>query len=135
MRHGTTTLSAALEIATGRITGALKPRHRRQEFLAFLRQVARAYPEVEPHLVMDNYAAHKTPEVGAWLSTRSRRKSSRRPTEEQHQTRGHQAGSPGFAHERFGRRSEPYVARSGRGSFPSMRPVGRVDVPPRANRL
>ncbi|GAB2469266.1 hypothetical protein GCM10007967_24100 [Xylanimonas ulmi] len=58
VRHGTTTLFAALDIATGKVTGALKPRHRRQEFLAFLRQVARAYPDQDLHLVMDNYAAH-----------------------------------------------------------------------------
>ncbi len=49
-RHGTTTLFAALEIATGRVTGACKPRHRHQEFLAFLKQVARAYPDRELHL-------------------------------------------------------------------------------------
>src|SRR5665648_210657 len=72
VRHGTTTLFAALEIATGHVTGALKPRHRRQEFLAFLRQVARAYPDRELHLVMDNYAAHKTPEVRAWLTANPR---------------------------------------------------------------
>jgi len=47
VRHGTTTLFAALEIATGKVTAACKPRHRRQEFLAFLRQVARAYPDRE----------------------------------------------------------------------------------------
>ena len=45
VRHGTTTLFAALEIATGTVTGACKPRHRHQEFLAFLKQVARAYPD------------------------------------------------------------------------------------------
>jgi transposase len=72
IRHGTTTLFAALEIATGHVTGALKPRHRRQEFLAFLRQIARAYPGRELHLVMDNYAAHKTPEVKAWLAANPR---------------------------------------------------------------
>jgi transposase len=44
-RHGTTMLFAALEIATGRVTGACKPRHRHQEFLTFLKQVARAYPD------------------------------------------------------------------------------------------
>ena len=54
------------------MVGACKPRHRHQEFLAFLKQVARAYPEVELHLVMDNYAAHKTPEVRAWLSANPR---------------------------------------------------------------
>ena len=72
VRHGTTTLFAALEIATGHVTGALKPRHRRQEFLAFLKQVARAYPGRELHLVMDNYAAHKTPEIKDWLTANPR---------------------------------------------------------------
>ncbi|KHL03983.1 hypothetical protein LK10_07535 [Sinomonas humi] len=43
-RHGTTTLFAALEVATGQVTAAVKPKHRRQEFLAFLRQVDRTYP-------------------------------------------------------------------------------------------
>ena len=51
VRHGTTTLFAALEIATGTVTGACKPRHRHQEFLAFLKQVARAHPDQELHLV------------------------------------------------------------------------------------
>ena len=68
VRHGTTTLFAALEIATGRITGVCKNRHRHQEFLAFLKHVARAYPDGELHLVMDNYAAHKHPNVRAWLA-------------------------------------------------------------------
>ena len=54
VRHGTTTLFAALEIATGQVTAACKPRHRHQEFLAFLKQVARAYPDQQLHLVMDN---------------------------------------------------------------------------------
>jgi len=71
-RHGTTTLFAALEIATGKVTGAVKPRHRHQEFLAFLKQVARAYPERELHLVMDNYAAHKRVEVRDWLAANPR---------------------------------------------------------------
>ena len=71
-RHGTTTLFAALEIATGHVTGAVKPKHRRQEFLAFLRQLDRAYPEQDLHLVMDNYATHKTPEVRDWLDKHPR---------------------------------------------------------------
>ena len=45
IRHGTTTLFAALEIATGQVTAACKPRHRHPEFLAFLKQVARAYSD------------------------------------------------------------------------------------------
>src|SRR5665648_816354 len=72
IRHGTTTLFAALEIATGHVTGALKPRHRRQEFLAFCKQVARAYPSTDLHLVMDNYAAHKHPAVREWLTANPR---------------------------------------------------------------
>ncbi len=75
-RHGTTTLFAALEIATGKVTGACKPRHRHQEFLAFLKQVARAYPDDgtgrQLHLVMDNYAAHKRVEIRGWLKTNPR---------------------------------------------------------------
>jgi len=80
VRHGTSTLFAALEVATGRVTAACKPRHRHQEFLAFLKQVARAYPDdvdpegrpIELHLVMDNYAAHKKAEVRAWLAANPR---------------------------------------------------------------
>ncbi|MEV7652433.1 IS630 family transposase [Kocuria marina] len=72
IRHGTSTFFAAQEIAAGHATAACKPRHRRQEFLAFLKRVARAYPERELHLVMDNYAVHKTPEVKAWLAANPR---------------------------------------------------------------
>ncbi len=72
VRHGTTTLLAALEIATGKVTARCQPRHRHEEFLVFLRQVARAYPDVELHLVMDNYAAHKHADVRAWLANHPR---------------------------------------------------------------
>jgi transposase len=72
VRHGTTTLFAALEIATGQVTGLCKPRHRHQEFLVFLRHLARAYPDQPLHLVMDNYAAHKHPKVKAWLAANPR---------------------------------------------------------------
>jgi transposase len=72
LRHGTSTLFAALEIATGQVTAACKPRHRHQEFLAFLKQVSRAYPAGELHLVMDNYAAHKHPKVRQWLAANPR---------------------------------------------------------------
>jgi transposase len=72
VRHGTTTLFAALEIATGKLTTAMKPRHRHQEFLAFLKQVVKAYPDQELHLVMDNYAAHKRKEVRDWLTANPR---------------------------------------------------------------
>jgi transposase len=79
-RHGTTTLFAALEIATGRVTGHCLARHRHQEFLRFLRQITRAYPEVELHLVMDNYAAHKHPAVRSWLAANPRVKVHFTPT-------------------------------------------------------
>jgi transposase len=72
VRHGTTTLFAALEIATGEVTGLCKPRHRHQEFLVFLRHLARGYPDQQPHLIMDNYAAHKHPKVKAWLAANPR---------------------------------------------------------------
>ena len=72
VRHGTTTLFAALEIATGQVTGVCKPRHRHQEFLVFLRHLARGYPDQQLHLIMDNYAAHKHPKVKAWLAANPR---------------------------------------------------------------
>src|SRR5690349_3653235 len=61
VRHGTTTLFAALEVATGRVEQLCQPRHRHQEFLRFLKQVAKAYPRVKLHVVCDNYATHKHP--------------------------------------------------------------------------
>ncbi|KZF15999.1 IS630 family transposase [Rhodococcus sp. EPR-134] len=72
VRNGTTTLFAALEIATGQVTGICRPRHRHQEFLVFLKHVARAYPKQELHLVMDNYATHKKQEVREWLASNPR---------------------------------------------------------------
>jgi transposase len=72
VRHGTTTLFAALEVATGKVTDACYPRHRHEEFLHFLKQVARAYPRATLHLVVDNYATHKHPDVQAWLSKNPR---------------------------------------------------------------
>jgi transposase len=87
-RHGTTTLFAALDIATGQVTAALKPKHRHQEFLAFLKQIERTYRDVvddegqpvELHLVMDNYAAHKHANVKAWLADNPRFKVHFTPT-------------------------------------------------------
>ena len=86
-RHGTTTLFAALDIATGQVTAALKPRHRHQEFLAFLKQIERTYRDVldddgepvELHLVMDNYAAHKHTNVQRVARRRTRGSSSTSP--------------------------------------------------------
>jgi hypothetical protein len=70
VRHGTTTLFAALEVATGKVTDGCYPRH--QEFLRFLKQVAKAYPRVPLHIVADNYATHKHPDVRAWLAKNPR---------------------------------------------------------------
>jgi transposase len=72
IRHGTTTLFAALEVATGKVTDACYPRHRSDEFLKFLKQVAKAYPRVKLHLVVDNYATHKHPTVQTWLARNPR---------------------------------------------------------------
>lgn len=71
-RHGTTTVFAALEVATGTVTGAVKAEHHRSEFLSFLCQIDRVYPDQELHLVMDNYATHKNPEVRDWLTAHPR---------------------------------------------------------------
>jgi transposase len=72
-RHGTTTLFAALEVATGKITAdACYQRHRNGEFLAFLKQVAKAHPRVKLHVVADNYGTHSHPNVKAWLARNPR---------------------------------------------------------------
>ena len=72
-RHGTTSLFAALEVATGRIIGRCQARHRQQEFVRFLDQIERSVPsDLAIHLVLDNYATHKTPKVAAWLKKRPR---------------------------------------------------------------
>lgn len=72
VRHGTTSLFAALEVATGKITGRCFDRHTHVEFLKFLKVVAAAYPDQDLHLVMDNYATHKKAEVKAWLANNPR---------------------------------------------------------------
>lgn len=72
VRNGTTTLFAALEIATGKVAGQCKQRHRHTEFLAFLKHVARTYPGRDLHLIMDNYATHKKRPVRDWLENNPR---------------------------------------------------------------
>ena len=73
VRHGTTTLFAALDISTGEVLAQCKRRHRHQEFLAFLGHVdASVPPELDVHLVIDNYATHKHAAVRAWLAARPR---------------------------------------------------------------
>jgi transposase len=72
VRHGTTALFAALETATGKVTGACYPRHRHEEFLSFLRQVAKTYPGRQLHIVTDNYGTHRHQDVKAWLEKNPR---------------------------------------------------------------
>jgi putative transposase len=73
IRHGTTTLFAALDIETGQILTSCKSRHRHQEYLQFLKQVdANVPPDLEIHLVVDNYATHKHPEVKRWIAAHPR---------------------------------------------------------------
>ena len=71
LRHGTTSLFAALDIATGFVIGKCYKRHRAREFLAFLKEIdARIPAGLAIHIVMDNYATHKTAAVKAWLAQR-----------------------------------------------------------------
>lgn len=73
MRHGTTTLFAALDIATGEVMGELHRRHRSTEFLQFLRTIDSNVPaKLDVHLVMDNYGTHKTPSVKNWFARHPR---------------------------------------------------------------
>ena len=73
VRHGTTTLFAALDVATGEVIGRLHRRHRAREFLAFLKEIDREVPQnLDIHLVMDNYGTHKTEKVRAWFAARPR---------------------------------------------------------------
>ena len=71
-RNGTTSLYAALEVATGEVTGACYPKHRHQEFLAFLNALVRAYPRKPLHVILDNSSTHSTPEVTRWLERHKR---------------------------------------------------------------
>ncbi len=75
VRHGTTSLFAALDVATGKVIGRCHRRHRHQEFVKFLNEIDAAVPAedgVTIHLVMDNYATHKTPAVKRWLTKHPR---------------------------------------------------------------
>ncbi len=73
VRHGTTTLFAALDLASGRVLTQCKRRHRHQEFLQFLRHIEASVPEeLEVHLIVDNYCTHKHAKVRRWLAARPR---------------------------------------------------------------
>lgn len=72
-RHGTTTLFAALDIATGKVITKCKPRHRHQEFLSFLNAIEATVPRgLDVHLILDNYGTHKHRKVRAWLARHPR---------------------------------------------------------------
>ena len=72
-RNGTTTLFAALDIATGKVIGECLARHRADEFLTFLKKIDRETPaHLDLHLILDNYATHKTPAVKRWLARHKR---------------------------------------------------------------
>ena len=73
LRHGTTTLFAALDVLHGTVIGGCFDRHRHEEFLKFLRQIDReTAPDQQLHLVVDNYATHKHPAVKKWLNRHRR---------------------------------------------------------------
>jgi transposase len=71
-RHGTTSLFAALEVASGKVHGRCFKRHTHVEFIAFLESLAKRYPRLELHLICDNYGTHKHPAVARWLSAHPR---------------------------------------------------------------
>ena len=80
-RHGTTTLFAALNVATGKVLGECLPRHRAKEFLMFLKKIDReTLPYLDLHLIVDNYGTHKTPVVNRWLKRHPRFKLHFTPT-------------------------------------------------------
>jgi transposase len=73
VRHGTTSLFAALDVATGRVIGELHRRHRSHEFVQFLNTIDAQVPaHLDIHLILDNYGTHKTPRVRRWLARHSR---------------------------------------------------------------
>jgi transposase len=73
VRHGTSSLYAALDLTTGKVIGALHSRHRAQEFLAFLKKIDAAVPAaLDAHLVLDNASTHKTPAMKRWLAAHPR---------------------------------------------------------------
>jgi transposase len=74
-RHGTTTLFAAFNILNGKVIGSCLPRHRGKEFIRFLNQLEKQVPpELDIHLILDNYSTHKSAEVQRWLKPKKRRR-------------------------------------------------------------
>ncbi len=135
-RHGTTTLFAALEVATGRVTAALRPRHRHQELLAFLRQVERAHHDavdeqgrpVELHLIMDGYATHKHKDVRAWLEANPRFHVHFTPPTPPGRTSS-RSGSPSWSARRYDARCPGRSRTSTTPSAPTSTPGTNVPTP------
>jgi transposase len=74
-RHGTTTLFAAFNILNGKVIGSCLPRHRGKEFIKFLNQLENEVPpELDIHLILDNYSTHKSASVQRWLKPKKRRR-------------------------------------------------------------
>lgn len=71
-RHGLTSLYAALEVGSGRVTGTCSPRHTAADFLRFLTQLVRVYPRQRLHVILDNSSTHSTPAIKAWLAATPR---------------------------------------------------------------
>ncbi len=72
-RNGTTTLFAALDVLTGSVIGQCLPRHRHEEFLKFLKTIDSEVPKgLAVHLILDNYATHKHPDIQRWLRRHKR---------------------------------------------------------------
>lgn len=69
VRHGTTSLFAALDVATGRVLGEVHRRHRADEFRKFLATIEMNVPqELDIHLILDNLSTHKTPAIKRWFA-------------------------------------------------------------------
>ncbi|SCD69470.1 transcriptional regulator, RpiR family [Streptomyces sp. BpilaLS-43] len=123
VRAGTTTLFAALEVATGKVIGSLHRRHRAEEFKKFLIKLDREVPGgLDIHLVLNNYATHKTPAVKTWLLGSVRRITDRAPASD--------AGWLSSHREQSGVRADVGWRRSrGRGAFGHQCPRGSRPVP------
>ena len=73
LRHGVTTLFAALDVATGQVIGSIHRRHRAAEFKKFLTTLDKQVPaDLQVHLICDNYSTHKTPAIRTWLDAHPR---------------------------------------------------------------
>jgi transposase len=114
VRHGTTSLFAALEVLSGKVTGRCFPRHTHREFLSFLKVLDRKYRGREIHLICDNYGTHKHPAVRQWLADHPRFHLHLTPTS---------ASWLNLVERWFGRITQEAIRR---GSFDSVRALERA---------